>query len=422
MSIEAVSWALSYAPDVPPQCLAVLIGLANHADAAGRAAFPSQERLAHYARKTVRSVRRDLDELERLGLIRRGDQRHTAFLPADRRPVVWDLATHRRRPLPASLDPYAEPHPGRPTDVHEPVDNRHEPVDNREDVHVPPVIHRPDAHVQTAGRTRPNDRTHTSDEPSLTIHNQKRARPRGGIAAPADVRSRQCPQHRGSPAHNCGPCRAERLGRGANDGPSRDQRATVDELRPAAAPSAAPYDRRRPAGPRTKVVDRPAASPALHRRHRDHDVGDGLTRRGARKVATLCPAAAHAAKEPLFLHVEALHRACVVGADRLLPAHPGTGRTSTAVAATAVHGSPLNSPLHRAGRPLQLIADPSTRGQKRHPRPVGRGPQGAVPMGPSVPDQLGRADFPVSAGGAGPAHRGTAPLTRFTTLRRWVLA
>ncbi|PWR14600.1 hypothetical protein DKT69_15570 [Micromonospora sicca] len=94
MSIEAVSWALNEAPDVPPRCLAVLIGLANHADAGGRAAFPSQERLAHYARKTVRSVRRDLDELERLGLIRRGDQRHTAFLPADRRPVVWNLAMH----------------------------------------------------------------------------------------------------------------------------------------------------------------------------------------------------------------------------------------------------------------------------------------------------------------------------------------
>ncbi|TYC24383.1 helix-turn-helix domain-containing protein [Micromonospora sp. MP36] len=301
MSIEAVSWALSHAPDVPPQCLAVLIGLANHADAAGRAAFPSQERLAHYARKTVRSVRRDLDELERLGLIRRGDQRHTAFLPADRRPVVWDLATHRRRPLPASLDPYAEPQPGHPTNVHEPVDNRHGPVDNREDVHVPPVIHRPDAHVQTAGRTRPNDRTHTSDEPSLTIHNQNRARPRSDILSPAKVRARQCPQHRGSPAHNCGPCRAERLGREPDNEPSPDQRPAVDSLRPTSAPSTARYDRPRPAAPPTKVVDRPAASPALHRRRRHQAAGDGLTRRGAKKVGTLRPAAAHAAKEPLFL-------------------------------------------------------------------------------------------------------------------------
>ncbi|WP_083673188.1 helix-turn-helix domain-containing protein [Micromonospora sp. CB01531] len=306
MSIEAVSWALSRAPDVPPQCLAVLIGLANHADAAGRAAFPSQERLAHYARKTVRSVRRDLDELERLGLIRRGDQRHTAFLPADRRPVVWDLATHRRRPLPASLDPSAEPQPGRPTDVHN-------PVDNREDVHVPPVIHRPDAHVQTAGRTRPNDRTHTSDEPSLTIHNQKRARPRSGIASPADVRARQCPQHRGSPAHNCGPCRAERLGREANDRPSPDQRATVDKLRPASAPSAAPHDHRRPAAPPTTVVDRPAASPTLHRRHRDHDAGDGLTRRW------LSPYAAATAPPPPYGHTST---------ESYRPARTATGAAS----------------------------------------------------------------------------------------------
>ncbi|OKI53801.1 helix-turn-helix domain-containing protein [Micromonospora sp. CB01531] len=104
MSIEAVSWALSEAPDVPPSCLAVLIGLANHAHADGRGAFPSQERLAFYARKSVRAVRNDLAELARVGLIRRGDQRHASLLPADRRPIVWDLAMQRRRPLPAALE------------------------------------------------------------------------------------------------------------------------------------------------------------------------------------------------------------------------------------------------------------------------------------------------------------------------------
>ncbi|GHJ57345.1 hypothetical protein Nm8I071_66520 [Nonomuraea sp. TT08I-71] len=207
MSIEAVSWALSDAPDVPPQCLAVLIGLANHAHANGRAAFPSQERLAFYARKTVRSVRRDLDELERLALIRRGDQRHTAFLPADRRPVVWDLAMERRRPLPGALDPFAEPQSGRPTEAPE-------PVDNREDVHVRPVRDREDVHVRTTGRTRPSGRTPTSYEPSLTIKNQKGPRSLRGAALPTNPAEAHCPRHRGSPAGNCGPCRSEALAGG----------------------------------------------------------------------------------------------------------------------------------------------------------------------------------------------------------------
>ena len=78
MSVEAVSWALNDAPDVPPSCLAVLIGLANHAHANGRAAYPSQERLAYYARKSTRSVRTDLATLERLGIIRRGVENRPA--------------------------------------------------------------------------------------------------------------------------------------------------------------------------------------------------------------------------------------------------------------------------------------------------------------------------------------------------------
>jgi mannose/cellobiose epimerase-like protein (N-acyl-D-glucosamine 2-epimerase family) len=35
-----VFWALNDAPDVPPSCLTVLIGLANHAHTNGRIAYP----------------------------------------------------------------------------------------------------------------------------------------------------------------------------------------------------------------------------------------------------------------------------------------------------------------------------------------------------------------------------------------------
>jgi hypothetical protein len=218
MSVEAISWALNDAPDIPPQCMAVLIGLANHAHANGRAAYPSQERLAHYARKSVRSVQRDLDVLLGLGVIRRGDQRHTAFLPADRRPVVYDLVLALRRTVPDALDVNAEPQSGKAT----------EPVDNRDDVHVAPVD-RGDVHDATTRRTRPNDTTPTSYEPSLNhkepktrasarvIRNGKNkwATPeKRGVANPPGAEDGdRCGKHPGQLARSCAPCRSELLGK-----------------------------------------------------------------------------------------------------------------------------------------------------------------------------------------------------------------
>ncbi|MFI7661794.1 helix-turn-helix domain-containing protein [Micromonospora parva] len=225
MSVEAVSWALNDAPDVPPACLAVLIGLANHAHANGRAAYPSQERLAHYARKSTRSVRTDLATLGRLGIIRRGDQRHVAYLPTDRRPVVWDLAMERRRTVPGSLDPFAEPQPGRPTEVPEPVDNRPE-------ADFPPVATGRKHSVERPEADFPTDRKQASYKPSLNhkepsfrasagesspkINGKKTFTPRAltGAALPVQRDAEQCPRHRGSSAHNCGPCRSEALAGG----------------------------------------------------------------------------------------------------------------------------------------------------------------------------------------------------------------
>lgn len=108
MSIEAISWVLNDAPDLPPNLVATLVALANHADAAGRGTAPSQKRLAHYTRKKPRTIRDDLAALETRGLIRRGDQRLVASLPADRRPIVYDLAM-KRRPQPPAADPHSQP-------------------------------------------------------------------------------------------------------------------------------------------------------------------------------------------------------------------------------------------------------------------------------------------------------------------------
>lgn len=98
MSIQAMVWALEDAPDVPPNLVGVLSGLANHADADGRGAYPPVDRLAYYSRKAHRQVQNDLKKLRELKLISLGDQRLVAHIDPRYRPVVYDLAMHRRRP------------------------------------------------------------------------------------------------------------------------------------------------------------------------------------------------------------------------------------------------------------------------------------------------------------------------------------
>ncbi|GIJ26504.1 hypothetical protein Vqi01_16660 [Micromonospora qiuiae] len=105
--------------------------------------------------------------LAALGLIRRGDQRHTAFLPTDRLPVVYDLAMERRRPLPGALGPFAEPHARRPAEV------------------PPPATERGEA---CSGGTVLDHQGTLPAHPPL----------RGGCALPTDPRAGQCPKHRGA--------------------------------------------------------------------------------------------------------------------------------------------------------------------------------------------------------------------------------
>lgn len=93
VGIRAVLWVFDEAPDVPPQLVSTLLGLARHADDAGRNAYPSQAVLARYTRKSTRQVKKDLAGLVDKGLIRvAADQSAAASLRADRRPVVYELA------------------------------------------------------------------------------------------------------------------------------------------------------------------------------------------------------------------------------------------------------------------------------------------------------------------------------------------
>lgn len=90
-------WALEDAP-VSAKLVGLLLGLANHADADGRSAYPTIDRLAHYARKKRRQTQSDLKELLDAKLIRLGDQRLVAHIDPRYRPIVYDLAIERRRP------------------------------------------------------------------------------------------------------------------------------------------------------------------------------------------------------------------------------------------------------------------------------------------------------------------------------------
>ena len=87
-----MDWVMETAPPFPAHLIGTLMGLARHADKHGRGAYPSVARLAAYGCKAARSVQRDLRELEKLGLIRTGDQSLAEDIPADRRPPVYDLA------------------------------------------------------------------------------------------------------------------------------------------------------------------------------------------------------------------------------------------------------------------------------------------------------------------------------------------
>lgn len=94
LSKPGVLWALYDAPDVPAHLLATLIVVA-HTDQDGQGSYLSANSIAELTRKTESQAKRNLKELEKLKLIRRGNQRLVAHIRPDRRPVVYNLAMPR---------------------------------------------------------------------------------------------------------------------------------------------------------------------------------------------------------------------------------------------------------------------------------------------------------------------------------------
>jgi hypothetical protein len=199
MSIQAIVWAIEQAPDVPPNLVGLLIGLANHADADGRASYPAIDRLAFYARKKRRATQYDIEKLIKIGLVRRGDQRHVLHIDPRYRPVVYDLATERKR------DPYLPRHSRNDIDV-EPVDN----PDSRGAVRCTPdrsrdalrrnqgctVVH-PGAHHSAPEPSLKPSENQTPLPPAATIGDHRAPRGRdegGGIDSQRETREHPKPE------------------------------------------------------------------------------------------------------------------------------------------------------------------------------------------------------------------------------------
>lgn len=127
MSLRATNWAA--AQPLPPGLRWCLFWLGEHADPAGRGAWPAKRRLATLCQTDENTIKKQLRQLEVGGYIVRGDQRSVAHIPANRRPIVYDLNLYRgtRGDLvtqPSLPDPGGTQHPSTAGDTAPPSDSR----------------------------------------------------------------------------------------------------------------------------------------------------------------------------------------------------------------------------------------------------------------------------------------------------------
>lgn len=98
MSLEAYIWAGSLRVD---ECdgiaFRVLLKYADRCDRYGRTAWYRASELAEDLGCSRSSIQRATKDLLALGLISKGDQRYVGHIPANYRPVVYDLETPAKR-------------------------------------------------------------------------------------------------------------------------------------------------------------------------------------------------------------------------------------------------------------------------------------------------------------------------------------
>lgn len=98
MSIQAVAWAIDQQEVHDPVTQLVLICLANYAAADGSSAYPGVARLALDTRLSERAVQYQLRKLEKMVLIRKGNQAIVAarISRADKRPTCYEILMKER--------------------------------------------------------------------------------------------------------------------------------------------------------------------------------------------------------------------------------------------------------------------------------------------------------------------------------------
>jgi hypothetical protein len=89
--MEQILWAVKSAPVADVNEWAVLVAMAEAADQDGTNSFLSVTTISQRTRLAERTVQRRIGFLEDRGLLKRGDQTSARMIPADRRPVVYDL-------------------------------------------------------------------------------------------------------------------------------------------------------------------------------------------------------------------------------------------------------------------------------------------------------------------------------------------
>lgn len=95
MSLRATTWALYDAPDdIDAKALRILLIIADNVDDDGTGFALSTPNLAELARMSLRTVKYKLQYLKERGIIRLGDQRTVNYIPANKRPKVYDLCMH----------------------------------------------------------------------------------------------------------------------------------------------------------------------------------------------------------------------------------------------------------------------------------------------------------------------------------------
>lgn len=93
------AWAFDEAPIRTVQELGILSWIAHATDRGYGCRLRTQDFVDKF-RLSERTVRRTISELERRGLIERGDERLVQHLPPGHRPMVWDVPFPGRGPRP----------------------------------------------------------------------------------------------------------------------------------------------------------------------------------------------------------------------------------------------------------------------------------------------------------------------------------